>query len=478
MFLMAFWALLCLYLAHELRSLPATPRWWQLSYGGLSLSSELALEVHVEQEGVLVPCLMKGVMECGDIKANWDSRIFELSHGRVLRWSWRFDSPPKLLQLSAWLPAAAVEGHVDGSPVTSRRRPAIGPLDASCEASSSYVGRGCERLLDGDHETEWFAGKGQQTAWVVLDLGADREIREVSWSFWAKSADWILESRPDGGSWTQRDAQQGMNDFNGRVELKGWKAASRWLRLSLRNGHLDPWNFGVYFGLRSFVVIGHDETSQGAGAAWGVKQGPGLWLALEHPRSRCHVEPSGSRKTICSLSLTERSFEVTASLGAFEDGEHSQLRRSFREYLEEARGRPFGQNLHYNSWYDLRSSACPYCHEMNEASCMQRLEAFNGNLSRYGHTLDGFLLDDGWDNSDSLWEIDSRRFPRQFAGLVRSAKPWGTRLGLWMSPFGGYGEAGQHRVRFGASRGYERSPRGGFALAGPTPGLSKLLSSS
>ncbi|CAJ1344425.1 unnamed protein product, partial [Effrenium voratum] len=41
------------------------------------------------------------------------------------------------------------------------------------------------------------------------------------------------------------------------------------------------------------------------------------------------------------------------------------------------------------------------------------------------------------------------------------------RLGVWMSPFGGYGAAGGRRVRFGAARGYERSHRGGFALAGP-----------
>lgn len=37
---------------------------------------------------------------------------------------------------------------------------------------------------------------------------------------------------------------------------------------------------------------------------------------------------------------------------------------------------------------------------------------------------------------------------------------------VWMSPFGGYGAAGARRVRFGAAKGFERSKRGSFALAG------------
>ena len=39
-----------------------------------------------------------------------------------------------------------------------------------------------------------------------------------------------------------------------------------------------------------------------------------------------------------------------------------------------------------------------------------------------------------------------------------------------MSPFGGYGAAGLRRVRSGAKRGFERSKRGGFALAGKKKG--------
>ena len=146
------------------------------------------------------------------------------------------------------------------------------------------------------------------------------------------------------------------------------------LRLTMSKGHLDPWNFGVLFGLRSFAVLGrNDAATAGTSSAWdpGFNDAPGLWLALEHPRSRCHVDQQQPqteefadhnlwRKVTCSLRMSEKAVgraAFSASLGIFEDGKQSQLRRSFGEYLQLARGRPFGQVLHYNScWAD----ACIY----------------------------------------------------------------------------------------------------------------------
>ncbi len=142
----------------------------------------------------------------------------------------------------------------------------------------------------------------------------------------------------------------------------------------MSKGHLDPWNFGVLFGLRSFAVLGRNSAATaGTSSAWdpALDSTPGLWLALEHPRSRCHVDQHQRpeefaddlwRKVTCTLRMSEKAGSrsgFSASLGIFEDGKQSQLRRSFREYLQLARGRPFGQVLHYNScWAD----ACIYMH--------------------------------------------------------------------------------------------------------------------
>ena len=57
-----------------------------------------------------------------------------------------------LYYAQAWLPSAAVEGHVDGSPVVARRRPPLAPLGAKASSSSAFVGRGVERVLDDDQE--------------------------------------------------------------------------------------------------------------------------------------------------------------------------------------------------------------------------------------------------------------------------------------------------------------------------------------
>ena len=41
-----------------------------------------------------------------------------------------------------------------------------------------------------------------------------------------------------------------------------------------------------------------------------------------------------------------------------------------------------------------------------------------------------------------------------------------TRLGVWLSPFGGYGKPKEQRLQFGREQGYETNPTG-FSLAGP-----------
>ena len=472
------------------------PTLGSLSFKGRQLQSrKLDLElVAVESGKEYLPCHLKAMqsknwqLDCGGILAEVSATPYQMRDALALRWHVIFQSPVKKLRISAWLPSAAVEGHVDGSPVVARRRPAISRFSGKCSASSSFPGRGPARLLDDDRETEWFAAKGQSNAWILMDLEGDKMITSVSWIWWAKSMadEWVLESRADGeDSWVRRSGHQDVSvssDFNAAVSVKGWATKSRWIRLTMGKGHLDPWNFGVLFGLRSFHVSGRDDASTvGTAAAWGnpVTSPAGLWLALEHPRSHCHVDQRPKdevwRWATCTLRLSEKPMgrsHIFASLGIFEDGQQSQMRRSFGEYLQLARARPFGQVLHYNSWYDLRNPSCSdakcFSHPMTERSCLDRLQAFNGNLTRWeGHALDAFLLDDGWDNADSLWEVDTNNFPKGFDPLVAEAKRSGTKMGVWMSPFGGYGAAGGRRIHYGAAHGFERSGRGGFALAGP-----------
>eukprot|EP00927_Polykrikos_kofoidii_P053862 TRINITY_DN48399_c0_g1_i1.p1 TRINITY_DN48399_c0_g1~~TRINITY_DN48399_c0_g1_i1.p1 ORF type:complete len:984 (-),score=122.34 TRINITY_DN48399_c0_g1_i1:131-3082(-) len=462
----------------------------------------------------------RGVGGAGSTKADWRVSAVDLGRrGAALRWHLHLDQATAAtvasVQVAMWLPSVAVEGSVDGSPVAARRRPptSILSIGKHAVASGSSDGKGPDRLVDGNADTEWFASKNAREAWITIDLAGERIVTGVQFQWWGvSSADtWKLESRSVVSSkphrWVERATSNTASgppssEMNVWVRLSGWNESCRFLRLSMSDGHQDPWGFGVRFGLRTFDVVGKDAApSADTCDLWAspskVLGCPGAWLALEHPRARCSLGAptppqasrsasdsdgggggkSGWRLASCVLRLSEHPtgpFEVSGSLGIFEDARQdvsgvSQLRRVFAAYLQEARRRPFGQTLHYNSWYDMASSRDDrsHLHEMTETSCADRIETFNAKLTAAGGpSLDAFLLDDGWDDWDTLWEVDTKRFPSGFAPLTKVGWQWGTRLGVWMSPFGGYGRAGSRRVKRGKERGFETS-NGRFSLSGP-----------
>jgi hypothetical protein len=84
--------------------------------------------------------------------------------------------------------------------------------------------------------------------------------------------------------------------------------------------------------------------------------------------------------------------------------------------------------------------------KMSEESCKARVEAFGAELhdKRRVH-VDSFLWDDGWDNHSSLWEFHSG-FPKGFTPVSDAASRFGAGIGVWMSPWGGYGGAKEERI--------------------------------
>jgi len=139
-----------------------------------------------------------------------------------------------------------------------------------------------------------------------------------------------------------------------------------------------------------------------------------------------------------------------------------QLRRAFLYYLERERAHPYRPFLHYNSWYDIAWG--PFA--LNETNCLEAIRLWGEHfITRRGVVLDSVVLDDGWDDPHTLWQPHAG-FPHGFAPLARLAARYGTRLGLWLSPFGGYGQAKRQRLKFGIQQGYETNAIG-FSLAGP-----------
>ena len=181
-------------------------------------------------------------------------------------------------------------------------------------------------------------------------------------------------------------------------------------------------------------------------------------------------DPSGARglswhRIWCSLdrSATLRAgeeVEQTSVIGLVPMG---QLRRGFLYYVERERAHPFRPFLHYNSWYDISWGD----RRPTEAQCLEAIELFGQQLIRKrGVKMKCFLWDDGWDDPQTLWQIDKRNFPNGFSKLLEAARKYDSALGVWMSPWGGYGEFKNQRLACGKQQGFEIEGAG-FSMAGP-----------
>lgn len=139
-----------------------------------------------------------------------------------------------------------------------------------------------------------------------------------------------------------------------------------------------------------------------------------------------------------------------------------QMRRAFLHYLERERAHPYRPFLHYNSWYDI--AWAPFA--LNETNCLEAIRLFGERfIQPHDAVIDAMVFDDGWDDPRTLWQFH-RGFPNGFAPLASLARRYGTRVGVWLSPFGGYGEPREQRLRFGSAQGFETNATG-FSLAGP-----------
>ena len=186
-----------------------------------------------------------------------------------------------------------------------------------------------------------------------------------------------------------------------------------------------------------------------------------LFLACEHPNASNRIE---GERVLCSSGYSQplqdgQSWVQTAVLGVVPAG---QLRRGFLYYVERERARPYRLFLHYNSWWDI---AWPD-RKMNEKQCLKVIEIFGRELVRKrGVAIDSFCFDDGWDDNKTLWHFHDG-FPQGFAPLQKAAGAFGSAVGTWLSPWGGYSKAKAERLEYGKRQGFETNERG-FSLAGP-----------
>ena len=183
-----------------------------------------------------------------------------------------------------------------------------------------------------------------------------------------------------------------------------------------------------------------------------------FFFGFESPMSESNVSRDRVTSQIQRVLPLEAGKSVTYSsvIGVAQAG---QMRRDFLAYIEEERAHPYRTLLHYNTWYDLGG-------QYTEAQALDRVHSLGEELVRKRQVrMDSFLFDDGWDDPDSVWRFN-RDLPNGLSLIHEAAEHYGFGIGIWLSPWGGYGDRKTARITAGQSAGYE-TVNGGFALSGP-----------
>ncbi len=155
------------------------------------------------------------------------------------------------------------------------------------------------------------------------------------------------------------------------------------------------------------------------------------------------VSGSWVRKT---KLLPETPWKVSSVMGMFAPGQH---RRSFLSYMEREKPVPYRTMVHYNDWYEVGIVLHDYADPRKRTSEKISLGILNTwkkeLFEKRGVKIDAYVLDDGWDDFNSLWDFHVG-FPNGFAKLDEVARTFDCGLGTWLGPVGGYGSSKRMRI--------------------------------
>lgn len=172
---------------------------------------------------------------------------------------------------------------------------------------------------------------------------------------------------------------------------------------------------------------------------------------------------SGTRKRGITLAKGQ-TWETSAVLGLFAP---QQARRSFLYYLERERARQYAPFIHYNDWYEIgirvHDNKDPK-QRTNEAMWLSLLDTWQRELGKRKAHIDCFVLDDGWDDFNSLWSFHEG-FPNGFTKLDKKARAMKAGLGTWLGPVGGYGASKKMRLDYWNQNHAERASLANFKLS-------------
>jgi hypothetical protein len=294
--------------------------------------------------------------------------------------------------------------------------------------------------VDGNFDVNSYWGCQNTPVWLRVDLGKPADvskIRLVTWYNNQRYYGYKIESSIDSRDWhTLVDAA----DNKAAATNAGYvhqidRRRCRFVKVTITNN-----SEGNHYG-------GHIVELE----VFGMQARPSLDRGV---RAVCRLR----RDTTLQKG---RSLSQSAVMGVVPPG---QLRRGFLHYVERERVAPYRPFLHYNSWYDI---AWGQREKMNSDECVEVIDSYGAELTtKRGVQLDSFVFDDGWDDPKTLWQILEKNFPEGFTPLQRAAVRYGSNIGIWLSPWGGYGQAKADRLAYGKTQGFETG-KAGFSLTGP-----------
>ena len=207
------------------------------------------------------------------------------------------------------------------------------------------------------------------------------------------------------------------------------------------------------------------------------------FFAVEHPLATSSVSVADSGQTglprcRCSYPygadlMPGHSLRLTSIVGVVPPG---QLRRGFLYYLERERAHPHRVLQHYNNGYEI---GCEYWkrrraedddgaagfRQRQERAWLDAIDTFGTELvEKRGAAVDAFAHDFEWDDETLVWQFHDG-YPDGFEPARRAAARYGARIGVWLSPMGGY-PGKTARIQSGQKQGFETNQRG-LSLAGP-----------
>lgn len=191
-----------------------------------------------------------------------------------------------------------------------------------------------------------------------------------------------------------------------------------------------------------------------------VSEQEGTFAGIELPVAK--AQAGGGTGTVgfdCNLPMNPGNVQTfTTVLGVWPEG---QLRRGFLYYLERERTTPYHQFLHYNGWYDDGL-------DPTEKTLVKTAGEYGKELGSRHVKLDGFVLDDGWDDvNEDLWKSSTKKFPHGFDPVVKAVEKIPSGFGIWISPLGGY-FGPEKRVQQAKDKGILPANATEFDLAYPT----------